>query len=53
MTHASRRWPVPLALRAVAEQHLLIAQAELTEGRTITELFIAREYLAGRYRPQT
>src|SRR5690348_4440401 len=35
----------------LSELHALIAQPDATEGRSIAALFIAREYLAGRYRP--
>jgi ADP-ribose diphosphatase len=35
----------------LSELHTLIAQPDVTEGRSIAALFIAREYLAGRYRP--
>ncbi|MDF3982336.1 ADP compounds hydrolase NudE [Luteibacter sp. PPL201] len=31
--------------------HGLIARDDVTEGRSIAALFMAREYLAGRYRP--
>ncbi|UPG86634.1 ADP compounds hydrolase NudE [Luteibacter aegosomatis] len=31
--------------------HTLIARDDVTEGRSIAALFMAREYLAGRYRP--
>jgi ADP-ribose diphosphatase len=30
----------------------LIAQPDVTEGRSIAALFIAREYLAGRFVPK-
>jgi ADP-ribose diphosphatase len=32
--------------------HTLLAEPEVSEGRSIAALFIAREYLAGRYRPR-
>lgn len=35
------------------ELHELLAQPEVSEGRSIAALFIAREFLAGRYRPPT
>ena len=35
----------------LSELHTLIAEPDVTEGRSIAALFIAREYLAGRYRP--
>lgn len=31
--------------------HLLLAEPEVSEGRSIAALFIAREYLAGRFKP--
>ena len=34
------------------ELHALIARDDVTEGRSIAALFIAREYLAGRFRPR-
>ena len=36
----------------LSELHKLLAHPEVTEGRSIAALFIAREYLAGRYKPQ-
>jgi ADP-ribose diphosphatase len=36
----------------LSELHTLIAHPEVTEGRSIAALFIAREYLAGRFKPQ-
>ncbi len=39
------RWPM-------AKLHELVARDDVTEGRTIAALFMAREYLAGRYKPQ-
>jgi ADP-ribose diphosphatase len=35
----------------MSELHLLLAEPEVSEGRSIAALFIAREYLAGHYRP--
>lgn len=35
----------------LSDLHTLLARADVTEGRTIAALFMAREYLAGRYRP--
>ena len=35
----------------LSELHTLLARADVTEGRSIAALFIAREYLAGRFRP--
>ncbi|MGH8124572.1 MAG: ADP compounds hydrolase NudE [Rhodanobacteraceae bacterium] len=39
---------VPWKLR---ELHRLLARADVSEGRSIAALFIAREYLAGNFRP--
>jgi len=36
----------------LSELHTLLQQPDITEGRSIAALFIAREYLAGRFRPQ-
>ncbi|HEY0180518.1 MAG TPA: ADP compounds hydrolase NudE [Dokdonella sp.] len=36
----------------LSELHRLLERPDVTEGRSIAALFIAREYLAGRYRPQ-
>jgi ADP-ribose diphosphatase len=35
----------------LSDLHTLIARDDVTEGRSIAALFMAREYLAGRYRP--
>ncbi|MGH8114518.1 MAG: ADP compounds hydrolase NudE [Rhodanobacteraceae bacterium] len=35
----------------LSELHLLLARDDVSEGRSIAALFIAREYLAGRFRP--
>ena len=35
----------------LAELHSLVARDDVTEGRSIAALFMAREYLAGRMRP--
>lgn len=35
----------------LSELHVLLARDDVTEGRTIAALFMAREYLAGRYKP--
>ena len=32
--------------------HTLLEQPDVSEGRSIAALFMAREYLAGRFRPQ-
>ncbi|HZP66232.1 MAG TPA: ADP compounds hydrolase NudE [Rudaea sp.] len=36
----------------MSELHSLVEQPDVTEGRSIAALFIAREYLAGRFRPK-
>jgi len=36
----------------LSELHRLIERPDVSEGRSIAALFIAREYLAGRFRPQ-
>jgi ADP-ribose diphosphatase len=36
----------------LSELHTLLLQPDITEGRSIAALFIAREYLAGRFWPQ-
>src|ERR1700752_1137591 len=36
----------------LSELHTLLEQPDVTEGRSIAALFIAREYLRGRFRPQ-
>ncbi|MGA9341592.1 MAG: ADP compounds hydrolase NudE [Rhodanobacteraceae bacterium] len=36
----------------LSELHTLLARPDVTDGRSIAALFVAREYLAGRYRPQ-
>jgi ADP-ribose diphosphatase len=36
----------------LSELHTLLEHPEVSEGRSIAALFIAREYLAGRFRPQ-
>ena len=35
----------------LSELHALLGHEEVSEGRSIAALFIAREYLAGRFRP--
>ncbi|WP_049623406.1 ADP compounds hydrolase NudE [Frateuria defendens] len=35
----------------LSELHTLIGRDDVTEGRSIAALFMAREYLAGRFRP--
>jgi ADP-ribose diphosphatase len=36
----------------LSELHTLLERPDVTEGRSIAALFMAREYLAGRFRPQ-
>ena len=36
----------------LSELHTLLAHPEVSEGRSIAALFMAREFLAGRYRPR-
>lgn len=36
----------------LSDLHRLLEQPDVTEGRSIAALFIAREFIAGRYRPQ-
>ena len=36
----------------LSELHTLVAQPDVTEGRSIAALFIAREFLAGRFQPR-
>ena len=35
----------------LSQLHMLIARGDVTEGRSIAALFMAREYLSGRYQP--
>jgi ADP-ribose diphosphatase len=35
----------------LSELHTLIARDDVSEGRSIAALFMAREYLAGRWMP--
>jgi ADP-ribose diphosphatase len=36
----------------LSELHTLLTHPEVSEGRSIAALFVAREYLAGRFRPR-
>ena len=36
----------------LSELHMLLAEPDVSEGRSIAALYIAREYLAGRFRPR-
>ena len=44
--------PLQVVPWKLSELHLLLQQPDVTDGRSIAALFIAREYLAGRFRPQ-
>ena len=44
--------PLEVVPWKLSELHLLLQQPDVTDGRSIAALFIAREYLAGRFRPQ-
>ncbi|GAB3026685.1 MULTISPECIES: ADP compounds hydrolase NudE [Oleiagrimonas] len=43
--------PLEVVEWKLSELHHLMAREDVTEGRSIAALFMAREYLAGRYRP--
>ncbi len=43
--------PLEVVPWKLSDLHTLIARDDVTEGRSIAALFMAREYLAGRYRP--
>lgn len=43
--------PLQVVPWKLADLHLLLARDDVTEGRSIAALFMAREYLAGRYQP--
>jgi ADP-ribose diphosphatase len=44
--------PLDVVPWKLSELHLLLAEPDVTDGRSIAALFIVREYLAGRFRPQ-
>ena len=44
--------PLEVVPWKLSELHRLLGDPEVTDGRSIAALFMAREYLAGRYRPQ-
>lgn len=44
--------PLEVVPWKLSELHRLLEHGEVTDGRSIAALFMAREYLAGRYRPQ-
>lgn len=43
--------PLEVVPWKLSELHLLLAREDVSEGRSIAALFIAREYLAGRFQP--
>lgn len=43
--------PLDVVPWKLSELHLLLARDDVSEGRSIAALFIAREYLEGRYKP--
>jgi ADP-ribose diphosphatase len=43
--------PLDVVPWKLSELHLLLARDDVSEGRSIAALFIAREYLAGRFQP--
>lgn len=43
--------PLDVVPWKLSELHTLLAHAEVSEGRSIAALFLAREHLAGRYAP--
>ena len=45
--------PLEVVPWKLSELHLLLARDDVSEGRSIAALFIAREYLEGRFRPPT
>ena len=45
--------PLEVVPWKMADLHTLIAEPDVSEGRSIAALFIAREWLAGRFRPAT
>lgn len=44
--------PLEVVPWKLSQLHLLLQEPDVTEGRSIAALFMAREYLAGRFRPQ-
>jgi ADP-ribose diphosphatase len=44
--------PLEVVPWKLSQLHVLLASPDVTDGRSIAALFIAREYLAGRFRPQ-
>ena len=44
--------PLEIVPWKLSELHRLLAEPEVTDGRSIAALFIVREYLSGRFQPQ-
>ena len=44
--------PLEVVPWKLSELHRLLARDDVTEGRSIAALFIAREYLSGKFRPK-
>ncbi|KAB2899642.1 MAG: ADP compounds hydrolase NudE [Dokdonella sp.] len=44
--------PLEVVPWRLSQLHTLLEHPEVSDGRSIAALFMAREYLAGRYRPQ-
>ena len=44
--------PLEVVPWKLSELHRLLEHAEVSDGRSIAALFVAREYLAGRYQPR-
>jgi len=44
--------PLEVVPWKLSQLHTLIGHSEVSDGRSIAALFIAREYLTGRFRPQ-
>jgi ADP-ribose diphosphatase len=43
--------PLEVVPWKLSDLHVLLARDDVSEGRSIAALFVAREYLAGRFRP--
>jgi ADP-ribose diphosphatase len=44
--------PLEVVPWKLSELHALLEHPEVSDGRSIAALFMAREFLAGRYRPR-
>jgi ADP-ribose diphosphatase len=44
--------PLEVVPWKLSELHRLLARDDVSEGRSIAALFIAREYLAGKFQPR-